>query len=139
MGFILSLSFYLNIWFEIYITIPTSAHLQPLRFSCLLSLAVLVFTSRVGAKYATTSRQLCVLFPVDTGCLGTVMGRNLLELGNKLSLCHSELYALLIYVEDMIVYSQSLNSFKIISARHLNMSTTPQLEIFSRPFSNSRF
>jgi hypothetical protein len=39
---------------------------------------------------------------------GTGTGRRLLELGNKLSLDHSELYVFQIYIENTVVTSRSL-------------------------------
>jgi hypothetical protein len=73
-------------------TVPqTSAHFQPLGFPCVLDTVVLVFTARVGTKYELFSQG--ILF-----ALGTGTGRNLLELGNKLSFEHSELSVLRIYI-----------------------------------------
>jgi hypothetical protein len=60
-----------------------------------LAPAVLVFTTRVGAKHAARSRQFFSQGMLVA--LGTRTGRNLLQLGNKLQLEHNESYVSPIY------------------------------------------
>jgi hypothetical protein len=85
--------------------------------------------SRLVSSYELFSQGILVAW-------GTGTGRNLLELGNELSLEHSELCVSLIYIENIVVNSQSLYNFNTTLKLLNNFAASPQTSSLEHP--NSR-